>query len=108
MEGPSGIGKTTALLKAIEEIGVSEKVVRLSARKREDVDYIGLIPDMKDFGIVVIDDFHKLPNDVKQKIADLVKVFADDEDTRSKLIILGINEAGRSLSRICAGPGEPC
>jgi hypothetical protein len=97
IEGPSGIGKTTAILKAIEELGLLDRVVRLSARKKEDVEYISLIPDLKDFGIVLIDDFHKLPDEIKSQLADLVKIFADEEVIKSKLIVLGINEAGQSL-----------
>jgi Rad3-related DNA helicase len=90
MEGPSGIGKTTAILKAIEELGLSHKVVRLSARKRDDIEYISLITDLTDFGIVLIDDFHKLTEDIKENIANLVKLLADEETENSKLIVLGI------------------
>jgi serine kinase of HPr protein (carbohydrate metabolism regulator) len=97
IEGPSGIGKTTAVLKAIEELGFSDKVVRLSARKKEDLEYIKLIPELQDIGIVLVDDFHVLADDIKSNIADLVKVFADEEAETSKLIVLGINQAGHSL-----------
>lgn len=97
IEGPSGIGKTTAILKAIEELGLSHKVVRLSARKRDDIEYISLITDLTDFGIVLIDDFHKLTEDNKENIANLVKLLADEETENSKLIVLGINDAGKSL-----------
>ena len=97
IEGPSGIGKTTAILKAVEGLGLGHKVVPLSARKKDDVEYISALPETKNFGIVLIDDFHKLPNDVRGAIADLVKILADEEAADSKLIILGINDAGRSL-----------
>jgi superfamily II DNA or RNA helicase len=74
IEGPSGIGKTTAILKAIEELGLLDRVVRLSARKKEDVEYISIIPDLNDFGIVIIDDFHKLSDNIKSHLADLFKL----------------------------------
>jgi len=94
IEGPSGIGKTTAIMKAIAEPELTNKAVRLSARKRVDVEYISLLPEIKDFGIVLIDDFHTLPDPVKANIADIVKVLADEEVENSKLIVVGINEAG--------------
>jgi hypothetical protein len=97
IEGPSGIGKTTAILKAIEELGLSDRVLRLSARKKDDLEYISLITEMQDFGIALIDDFHKLSADLQEKIANIVKVFADEGSDSSKLIVLGINEAGKSL-----------
>ena len=37
IEGPSGIGKTTAVTRALEEIGLAAKVTRLSARRRDDL-----------------------------------------------------------------------
>jgi hypothetical protein len=52
---------------------------------------------MRDFGIVVIDDFHRLPEDIRFSLSDLLKVLADREDRRSKLVIIGINRAGDSL-----------
>ena len=97
VEGPSGIGKTTAALKAVAELGLADKVVRLSARRPADLEYIALISEMSDFGIVLIDDFHKLEDNMKSRIADMVKIFADEETLTSKLIVVGINEAGQSL-----------
>ena len=35
--------------------------------------------------------------DVKENIANLVKLLADEETENSKLIVLGINDAGTSL-----------
>jgi hypothetical protein len=97
IEGPSGIGKTTAIRKAIAELELTNKVVRLSARKREDVEYISIIPETRNFGIILIDDFHILADQIKASIADIVKVLADEEVEQSKLIVVGINEAGNSL-----------
>src|SRR5437867_5891291 len=68
VEGPSGIGKTTAITKAIEEVGAATKVLKLSARKAEDVELIKELPKMQPLGAVVIDDFHKLPDEEKKQI----------------------------------------
>jgi hypothetical protein len=97
VEGPSGIGKTTAITKAIEEVAPSAHVLKLSARKRDDVDLIKQLPDMQPLGTVVIDDFHKLPDPEKRQIADLMKVLADEGRADSKVIAIGINRAGEAL-----------
>ncbi len=97
IEGPSGIGKTTAVTKALDEVGVTEKVIKLSARKMDDVTFLNELPGMLPFGVVIVDDFHKLPEETKQKVADLMKVLADEGKQDSKVIAVGINNAGESL-----------
>ncbi|MGW2117631.1 TIR domain-containing protein [Streptomyces zhihengii] len=97
VEGPSGIGKSTAVVKALRENHMSEEVVQLSARSPSDVEYIELLHDLGKFGTVVIDDFHRLQDSVKSQISDLLKIMADSEDVDRKIVIIGINEAGRSL-----------
>lgn len=97
IEGPSGIGKSTAVERALDELGLSGQATVLSARRPGDVEYIAELPQIASPGIVVIDDFHRLDEATKNTIADLLKVSADAEDASTKLIILGINDAGRSL-----------
>lgn len=97
IEGPSGIGKSTAVTKALEELGTTSKVTQLSARSPQDVEYIEILPDLADFGTVIVDDFHRLTDSAKARVADLLKVTADREDPLRKLVIIGINEAGRAL-----------
>jgi MoxR-like ATPase len=69
VEGPSGIGKSTAVSRALDELGVDAGVQPLSARNPGDVGYIELLPTTEDFGTVVIDDFHVLNNDTRREIA---------------------------------------
>lgn len=97
VEGPSGIGKTTAVMKAIAEAGLADRVLSLSARKRDDVAFIQELPKQLPLGTVLIDDFHRLADDSKREIADLMKTLADENATHSKLIVLGITNAGQSL-----------
>ena len=100
IEGPSGIGKTTCIQKAIDELGFRKDILILSARKREDIDLIAGLPDMgDDIGVVVIDDFHVLKNEIKSYLANYMKRLADDENERCKVIAIGINKAGDSLVR---------
>lgn len=97
VEGPSGIGKSTAIDKALKELDLDKSVTRLSAREPTDAEYLEALPDLGDFGTVVIDDFHRLEESVKARIADLLKATADAEDEKRKLVIIGINDAGKSL-----------
>lgn len=96
IEGPSGIGKTTAIEKILAELGMDE-ALSLSARTPVDVDLIAQLPEMGDLGTVIVDDFHRLEPDVKAMLGDLMKVLADRDDARSKLILIGINKAGEQL-----------
>ena len=97
IEGPSGIGKTTSVNKAIDDAGLAERVLFLSARKRDDIAIICDLPDQLPFGTIVIDDFHRLDDASKKNLADLMKTLADEGAAHSKLVVLGIPNAGQSL-----------
>ena len=97
IEGPSGIGKTTIVNKVITELGLNSRVTFLSARRKSDLEFIENLPELGDSGIVVVDDFHRLNEKIKAEIADYMKVLADEEDSETKLIVLGINRAGQQL-----------
>lgn len=97
IEGPSGIGKSTAVFASLSDLGISDRVTMLSARDLSDLEYIRELPEISAFGIAVIDDFHRLPVEDQHRIADLLKVLADREATDSKLVIIGINQAGSNL-----------
>lgn len=97
IEGPSGIGKTTAVSRALDELGRASDVLQVSARKAEDRALISELPSMRDIGVVLIDDFHRLDSATRHSIADLLKTLADEERNDAKLIVLGINKAGETL-----------
>ncbi len=97
VEGPSGIGKTTAVEKALAAVGVAETTTKLSARRKVDLEYIEILPETSDAGIIMVDDYHKLPTETKSALADYLKILADVEDEKTKIIVLGINQAGDSL-----------
>ena len=103
VEGPSGIGKTTAVEKAVVETGLDDKVTKLSARRPEDIEYIEDLPNLgPDVGTVIVDDFHKLDVKSQTLLADYLKTLADQEAEGVKLIIVGINKAGDSLVRLAS------
>jgi hypothetical protein len=99
MEGPSGIGKTTTVMKILSELhsGPVGGFTTLSAREHSDVEYIRALPEMDDFGTVIVDDFHRLDDETKARLSDRMKVLADSESPTSKLILIGINKAGQQL-----------
>jgi Holliday junction resolvasome RuvABC ATP-dependent DNA helicase subunit len=97
LEGPSGIGKTTIITKVLAELEFDDKPTVLSARRPADVEIIKELPKFGDIGIVIVDDFHRLDDDTKSALSDFMKVLADTEDEKSKLVLIGINKAGEQL-----------
>jgi hypothetical protein len=61
-----------------------------------NVEYIAELPHTAGFGVVLFDDFYVLPFDVKNALADHLKVLADAEDARSKLVIVATNRVGEA------------
>ena len=105
VEGPSGIGKTTTITKAISELDINRNVLNLSARRRDDLEFIVALPDMAGIGTVIVDDFHRLDDHIKVRLSDFMKVLADTEDDASKLILIGINKAGHQLIKFAQDLG---
>ena len=97
IEGPSGIGKTTAVETALKALGTNNTVTKLSARRPRDVEYIEDLPNLGGVGLVLVDDFHKLPDRTRAALADYMKILADEESTESKIVVVGINKAGENL-----------
>lgn len=97
VEGPSGIGKTTSINMALDELNLGAKALNLTPRKKENVEIIESLPEMDNIGIVIVDDFHRLSDHTKARLADFMKTLADEEDEGSKLVVVGINKAGDSL-----------
>ncbi|MBI1181460.1 MAG: TIR domain-containing protein [Alphaproteobacteria bacterium] len=99
VEGPSGIGKTTTIARIMEQLGKKEIALSLSARRKDDVEIISELPYMHNIGTVIVDDFHRLEDDIKIRLSDFMKVLADSGDEGSQMILVGINKAGDQLVR---------
>lgn len=102
VEGPSGIGKSTAVNRALQELNMHSSVTYLSARRPSDLEIIREIPQLGQIGTVIVDDFHRLPPADQMAIADHLKILADTEDPDSKIVIVGINQAGVDLIKFAA------
>lgn len=99
IEGQSGTGKTTIAKKILEQAFTDKEFIYLSARKPEDIPTIVAIADGSVVGRFVIDDFHRLDNDIQEKVANIIKLSAEDpnQDKYPKIVIIGINKVGSEL-----------
>jgi hypothetical protein len=102
VEGQSGTGKTTSVRKAIEQLGGAAPTY-LTARSADDVHKIDEIARLGQPGRFVIDDFHRLASETQAQLANLAKFAAEagpDETPRTKLVLIGINQAGSVLIQL--------
>jgi hypothetical protein len=113
IQGPSGIGKTTALRKALGDVQADyglQPVRLLSARKSDEARLLENIESWHT-GVAAIDDFHRLDRSTQIHVADYLKYLADRELPDKKLIIVGIPTCGSGLRpchpyrRLCAWQG---
>ncbi len=99
IEGSSGIGKTMCVKHILNKLGLTDKCYYLTPRNPDDNELISAFTswDRDNLGVIIIDDFHMVPLECKVKIGNLMKVLADEENTKSKLILIGINSTGKSI-----------
>lgn len=88
IEGPSGVGKTTAIKRAIEDltgekVGQNPSIRILSARYPEHRELLQTLPKWHS-NTVVVDDFHRLDLPLQQSIVDHLKYLADTEPELKK------------------------
>jgi len=110
IEGQSGTGKTTTILKIIEEISDICNFRYLTARKREDITEIFKLTREPNNGNYIIDDFHRLAPIMKKTLTDYAKVAADEGQSTKypKLVIIGINNLGQELLKLSQDISKRC
>lgn len=92
VEGPSTIGKSTAVARALAAIGKPFTHLlpwesQIAALQGPD--------DVK--GWVVVDDFHKLDDMRKKSLAQLLKWMVDRRSGERKLVLVGVGEVRRTV-----------
>lgn len=99
VEGQSGTGKTTIAKKILEQAFPYQEFKYLTARKPRDIPSIIELSEGKSLGRFVIDDFHRLNQDIQEKIANIIKLAAEEFDPElyPKVVIIGINKVGSEL-----------
>jgi hypothetical protein len=102
IEGPSGVGKTTAIKKAIQDLeetkSLSERPIERILSARNPVDRMAL-QTLREWhtGMVIIDDFHRLEPSLRNEIVDYLKELADLGSETKKIVIIGIPRTGQAL-----------
>ncbi|GAA1297392.1 hypothetical protein GCM10009634_53210 [Saccharothrix xinjiangensis] len=99
LEGPSGIGKTTMLRRAVALDPDLAGTRVLSARDPRDLPVIEALPERHE-GLVAVDDFQRLRPEVQARLADHLKLLADLGSADRRLVLLGIPGTTRSLVSI--------
>ena len=110
IEGQSGTGKTTTVRKIIEECLPHAGFEYLSARKAGDIPRIIRLAEGVEGGHYIVDDFHRLDHDFQAKIANLVKVAAEEygDNGYPKVVIIGINKVGSELIHLVHDIAKRC
>jgi hypothetical protein len=99
IEGPSGIGKTSALRQALKNLAGDDAllgVTVLNARQPDDVERIHTLPSWHS-GTVAIDDFHRLDATLRGRIGNYVKYLGDAERDDLRIVLVGIPGTGQHL-----------
>lgn len=102
IEGPSGVGKTTAVEKAVEDLKKAELKSHLpiqrilSARNPEDRNALQTLRKWHN-GTVIVDDFHRLDLALRLELVDYLKELADISSKTKKIAIVGIPRTGQAL-----------
>jgi hypothetical protein len=102
IEGPSGVGKTTSVRKAVEDLRKGNPNLHLaiegilSARNPADHERLQTIRDWHE-NTVIVDDFHRLDIELRQALVDYLKELSDSTSTTKKLAIIGIPRTGQVL-----------
>ena len=102
MEGPSGIGKTTALRRALVDLEHSPGVGAITLLSARNPDHVERLREVASWhrGTVAIDDFHRLDAPLRTMLGDYLKYLADVERVDRRIVLVGIPGTGRRLIEV--------
>lgn len=96
VEGPSGIGKTTAIKHAVATLG---RVCGHLLPYHKEIDAVERAEDVR--GWLLIDDFHDLDDVRKRRLANVLRALPESNDRNDrKLIVMGLGEIERTLRNL--------
>lgn len=102
VEGQSGTGKTTTVKKILEREAELYSARYLTARLKQDIAEIAELVNNPKSGVYILDDFHRIPIDIQEKLGDLAKTSAEEGGRIGlpKLVFVGINQVGGGLLQL--------
>lgn len=94
----------------MQDISHEQEITYYTARKTQDVESVIALADKPKAGIYIIDDFHRLSQDMQTRLADIAKIAADEGEAAElpKLIFIGINQVGASLIHFVPDIAKRC
>lgn len=100
IDGPSGIGKSTAVRIALERLrpSVVHRFVGSAPDACAQIEKLLASNYPAAGGHLIVDDFHLLPSDVQRRIALLMKYVASEGPDDAKVTVVGVNPLGDTLA----------
>lgn len=110
IEGQSGTGKTTTVKKIVEDALPGAGFEYLSARRSADMSRILELSKGNLSGKYIVDDFHRLDAATQTRIADIIKIAAEEygDERHPKVVLIGINRVGSELIHLVQDIAKRC
>lgn len=105
VEGPSGIGKTTAVKAALDDLierGGRDYLEHppqwIRGTNDAEVNRLIATPAGELRGVIIVDDFHRIyPFNKRDDLSDRLKEFSDSDNSNAKFVVVGVRKANRYL-----------
>ncbi|QHG17654.1 TIR domain-containing protein [Nostoc sp. ATCC 53789] len=97
VEGPSGIGKTSTMRRVISSIQPALPTKWISSISNNSHKEIEQSLNQGFDGYLIIDDFHHLSDEYKDRVAKAIKFQSEQDTPKSKIIVIGINRVRHML-----------
>lgn len=100
VQGPSGVGKTTAVTKALEQLKIADRVGWLQGNSKADVTQLRawVESEAPPSGYYVVDNAHYLPRELLAKLLRLIRLLVDQKRRDIKFTLIGINQLQTALA----------
>jgi ABC-type dipeptide/oligopeptide/nickel transport system ATPase subunit len=104
IEGASGVGKTTTVIKAVDELQL--RPTWLTAKRILDQYLIAELPMWRNVGLVVIDDYQSLDACGRAVVSDYWETLKPEDGADATLVILRTSRAGEPLLEFVSDGGQ--